>query len=315
VRYSIVIAILMLFDISAAAQQSLFESSSGETAIFLSSQPAPGKLSPSGGDAGVVLYNMAASTVRFGYLHERSGSRPLGLGGELSGTLKDGSSTILHNNATAPGASIRVALTKSLTAIDASKVTKTGDFKCSLCAHWLVAQFRVDVSQFYTVPSSAPPFPMPKKRTFNGIQGKIGYNQLWKSSHADWLLGATIGIGRQNNTDALKSAQFTDNMITNTSTDQLILNQGSKTTYIGKYDEYIGAPINADAIVFPGALRGMVGFDLFVRSNVATADRYGSPGLGVFVAKKGQPARPIGGLTVAYRDGKGQASLVVGWSF
>ncbi len=314
-RYAIAIVVVLLLGVCAEAQQSLFESSSGETAIFLSSEPAPGKLSQSGGDAGVILYNMAASTVRFGYLHQRSGPRPLGLGGEISGTLKDGSSTILHNNATAPGASIRAGLTKSLTTVDASKVTKTGEFKCSLCAHWLVAQLRVDVSQFYTVPSSVPPFPTPQKRTFTGVQSKVGYNQLWKSSYADWLLGTTIGIGRLNNTDSLKSAQFTDNVITNTSTDQLILNQGSKTTYIGKYNQGVGIPVNADAILFPGALRGMVGVDIFLRSNVGAVDRYASPGLGIFVAKKGQPARPIGGLTVSYRDGKGQASLVVGWSF
>src|ERR1019366_9045447 len=130
--------------------------------IFLSSQPSalPHGLSQ-GGDAGVVLYNVAASTAKFGYLHERTGPRPLGLGGQISGTLKNGSSTILHDNATAPGAAISVGLTKSLTALDASRVDKSGIYKCSLCAHWIVTQFRLDVSQFYTDTSFTPPFPVP----------------------------------------------------------------------------------------------------------------------------------------------------------
>jgi len=33
------------------------------------------------------------------------------------------------------------------------------------------------------------------------------------------------------------------------------------------------------------------------------------------LAKKGQPAHPIGGMTVSYRNGKGQASIVIGWNF
>ena len=35
----------------------------------------------------------------------------------------------------------------------------------------------------------------------------------------------------------------------------------------------------------------------------------------VDLAKKGQPAHPIGGMTVSYRNGKGQASIVIGWNF
>jgi hypothetical protein len=198
---------------------------------------------------------------------------------------------------------------------DATKVTKTGDFKCTLCSNWLVFQGRYDVSQFYTVPTSTPPFPSPTKQTFNSGQGKAGYNALMKSSTADFLLGITVGVGQLNNTASLKSAQFTNNMITTTGGNQVVINQGSQTVYVGNYKTYVGVPINADAVVFPGFLTGMVGVDFFVRSNVTNTDRYANPGAGLFFCKKGQPARPIGGITASYANGKGQVGLIGGWTF
>src|ERR1019366_3824142 len=123
-------------------------------------------------------------------------------------------------------------------------------FKCTVCSEWLVFQVRYDVSQFYTVPTSVPPYPLPTKQTFNGVQGKVGYNALLKSSNADFLLGITVGVGELNNTASLTSAQYSNNQITESGTNQLVINQGQKTLYVGKYKTYLGVPINFDAIIF-----------------------------------------------------------------
>jgi hypothetical protein len=298
-------AILMSFNV-AYAQQSLYESSNGDTAIFLGSQ------------SGVALYNIGNSSVRFGYLHDTSGPKPIAWGFDIAGTIKGTSSTLLQDNVAAPGVSLRAGLVRKNLFFHLPPLPGPNappNFPCALCGDWLVFQVRYDRAQFYTLMSSTPPFPKPEKRNFDGFQAKVAYNQLRKSAAFDWLLGASIGVARSNNTDALKSLQFTDNLITNTATDQLILGTGPKTAYIGNYNVFAGVPINGDLIVYPHALSGLIGFDLFVRSNVGQDNRYGSPGIGAFLAKKGQPARPIGGITISYRDGKGQASIVVGWTF
>src|ERR1019366_7420903 len=103
---------------------------------------------------------------------------------------------------------------------------------------------------------------------FNGVQGKVGYNALLKSSNADFLLGITVGVGELNNTASLTSAQYSNNQITESGTNQLVINQGQKTLYVGKYKTYLGVPINFDAIIFPGALSGMVGIDLCLLSRI-----------------------------------------------
>jgi hypothetical protein len=308
--------------LSVRAQESLFQSSDGESAVFLSSQPS-GSICPDArkNAVGAVLYNFSASAGKFSYLHQDSGMKSLGFGFDVGGTLKQGSVPIIHANASAPGVSLDGAVVKQLKAIDALKVKPslkgdgTSTYACFLCSHWLVFQARFNASQFYTVPTSVAPFPTPTKQEFNGAQGVLGYNALLKTNNADWLLGGTLGAGLLNNTGSLTSAQYTNNQITTTGSTQEIIGQGAQTVYVGNYLTFAGVPINADAIVFPGVFSGTVGFDLFVRSNMTSADRYATPGLGLFISKPGQPARPAGGVTASYKNGKGEVSLVAGWSF
>jgi hypothetical protein len=309
---------------AAEALAAAAKASGAAQALTTATKPSPTPLgAPVGAQAGpcsalgVILYNFSSSTGRFGYLHQKSGATTTGFGFDISGTLKDNAVSIVHSNATAPGISLRASVVKGLkrwSALDI-KPNAPPTFKCTVCSEWLVFQVRYDVSQFYTVPTSVPPYPLPTKQTFNGVQGKVGYNALLKSSNADFLLGITVGVGELNNTASLTSAQYSNNQITESGTNQLVINQGQKTLYVGKYKTYLGVPINFDAIIFPGALSGMVGIDLFVRSNVTAPDLYGNPGVGLFFSKKNQPARPIGGITGSYANGKGQASIVAGWTF
>jgi len=312
--------LMVLVSLSTAyGQQSLFESSSGDTSIFLTGLSGTGSVAPlkGGSYAGVVLYNTSNSTLKLGYLHDIT-TQPYAWGFDVSGPLTDSSASIWQGNTGAPGVSIRTGSVWKLTHLDASKLDASSGntYRCStLCSQWLVAQLRYNHATFYTLPSSTPPFPSPVKRSFDGVEGHVGYNLLSKIGGADWLIGALLGIGRSNNTDSLTATKLTDNKITVIGTDQYILANASKNAFIGNYQEYLSVPLNVDVIAFPHSLRGMVGVDIFLRSNLSSTNRYGSPGAGVFISKAGEPARPLGGITAAYRDGKGQVSLVVGWTF
>ena len=308
---SIAVTLAMFCCSITYAQQSAFESTNGDTSVFLS------------GEGGVALANIGKSNVRFGYRHDLTGkTHPWAFGVDMVANITGTSATLLNNNAQAAGAGIHgSAIKRGLfrAVADASKVTaespKVEECPHGLCSDWLVFQALYDRTQFETLDNTTPPLQNAVKRNFDGYSGRVAYNQLRKTDNNDFLLGVSIGVGRFNNIDSLKTTQFTDNTITTIGSTQYIASQGAKTAYVGAYQQYTGIPINADAIWYSGVLGGVVAFDLFVRSNVAQTDRYGSPGIGVFLNKKGQPSRPLGGLAVDYRDGKGQVSLVVGWKF
>jgi len=293
----------------AGAQQSLFEGANGDTSVFLEQV------------GGVALANIGKSNVRLGYLHDITTNK-WAYGLDVIANITDTTATVLNNNAQAAGAGIHAsAIRRGLFAkrLDAGKLGPNSGTKaeCShgLCSDWLVFQGRYDRTQFNTLQNTTPPLQNSVKRSFNGYSGRLAYNQLRKTAKNDFLLGISIGLGQFNNLDSLTTTQFTTNTITTVGSTQYISSQGAKTTYVGAYQVYTGVPINADAIWYPGVLGGAVAFDLFVRSNVVPTDRFGSPGIGLFLNKLGQPSRPLGGIAVDYRQGKGQISLVVGWKF
>lgn len=298
---------------TSVAQQSLFQSTSGDTSIFLD-----------GRENGTVLFNFGASKATFGYLHEFSG-RSWGFGGDLIGAAQGGVVSLVKNGVPQESLGGDLSFHKSVIFSNppkASEVTKSGSFSCTFCSDWLTIQAGYQRSQLNTVPSLTTPIPLPQQHGFDAYTAQIAYDQLWKSVHSllagDYLLGVSLGVSRTNNTTTptpLPTVQVSSQIVTATGpTQQQTVSQSTKTVYVGDYTKYIGAPVNADAIWYPMDLKGHIGFDLFERSNIGEAFRYVSPGVGIFVSTK-DPARPTGGLTVGYQNHKAQVALVTGWSF
>ena len=122
-------------------------------------------------------------------------------------------------------------------------------------------------------------------------------------------------MSRTNNTEDLKPVQVTDTQLSVSNGVERRAAQDAVAAFTGTYRKFIGVPISADAIWFPGALGSRIGFDAFVRSNVVAVHRFGNPGIGFFFSKVGQPSKPLGGVTLSYKDGKGKVALVTGWNF
>lgn len=291
------------------AQQSLFESQTGDTSIFLN------------GTAGVISANIGKSAVRFGYLHQPTGQRD-GWGFDLAGTLQGDTATLLRTNRPAPGAEIRTAYIRRNLVSSAPKATDVPKNAGSvepcphgLCDDWLVIQGGYKRARFYTIDTGVDPLPQPVKRDFDGWVARVAYNQLRKTARNDFLLGVSAGIARADNTDNLSTVQVTDQIVSSANGIERLSASNAVTAYTGVYRTYIGVPISADAIWFPGVFTGRVGIDIFLRADIGQANRYGSPGIGLFFSRPGQPARPVGGLSVSYRSGNAQAALIVGWSF
>ncbi|HET9183799.1 MAG TPA: hypothetical protein VFP59_16835 [Candidatus Angelobacter sp.] len=282
-------------------QQSLFESHDGDTSIFLE------------GTGGVVSTNIGKSDLRLSYLHEiMNKSHLYSWGADVSGSLNGTSSQLLSGVTPAKSALLRISGKKRnifTEPLDASSPTPSPN------DDWVILQVGYERQQIKLLDTSVSPLPSPTSHGFDGYQASLAYNALVKSAHNDFLLGASVGVARTNNVDDLDSVQVTDSQVSVTNGIERRASEDSVAAFVGTYKKFIGVPVNADAIWYPGAFSGRIGIDGFVRSQVAAVHRSAEPGLGVFVCKQGQPARPIGGATVSYKDGKGKVALIAGWNF
>jgi hypothetical protein len=339
------LALALVFCFSAriaGGQQSLFQSSSGDTAIFLSGQ-----------QNGVLLFNLATSKATVGYLHELSGSS-WGFGGDLTGVAQGGVVSLVKNGVPQSSVGGDFTVNKQRLFWKPPPLPQPGSSQkvaCTFCSDWLFIQFAYQRSNLYTLPTLTPPVQAPLKHGFDGYTGRVAYNSLLKSTArvfaGDYLLGASLGGSRTNNTNTpttLSTVQVSNQVLTG----NLLVTKNSKSAYVGAYIKYISVPLNADAIWYPDRARGYLGLDLFERSNIGQAPRYVSPGFGVFFNSKSKtcpagasgptpknggadsspatasgpaakgchdPSRPLGGLTVSYQNHKAQVAVVTGWNF
>ena len=302
---------------SAYGQQSLFQSTDGQTAIFLN-----------GTQNGVLLFNLATSKALVGYRHEVSGSG-WGFGGDLTAVAQGGIASLLKNGVPQTGVGADISLNKQSLFWKAPPPPQAGSgglLPCTFCSDWIAIQLGYENSQISTIANLTPPLQPPQTHNFNATNGLLAYDSLWKSTagilKGDYLLGVSVGFSGTNNTatpTTLKTVQVSTQVSTQQGGQSLTVSQNSKTAYVGQYVKYLAAPVDVDAIWYPNRLRGYLGVDLFERSNVGQTPRYISPGLGVFVTldKNGRPnpERPIGGVTASYQNKKAQVSIVTGWTF
>jgi hypothetical protein len=318
-----------------SAQQSLFQTSDGDSSIFLS------------GGVGVASYNFGSSTARFdlardpGSMGNRHDLTAWGVG--AGGTVKSGSASWLNNNSPAPGGFAEGAwFLKQLKAKNAgdgieqcanllnpknagpasvqSQCGKNGQSpkaRGGLVADELVFQFHYERTQFYLLSSATTPTPPPTKTNFDQFRSTVAYNQTYTAPLIDIRLGLAYTPGTQNNLSQLTQETYQSQSITSTSSGQTILSPPSKTVYVGNYQAFFSHPVNFDAVFQPKALNYYVGFDLLERSELGggSSNRYVSPGIGMFFFKKGSPIVPVGGVTYSYKQGKSNISIGAGWSF
>jgi hypothetical protein len=296
---------------AATAQQSLYQSTSGDSAIFLN------------GEAGVLLFNLGASKGTLGYQHQVSGTG-WGFGGDLTGAAQGGVVSLIKNSIPQTSLGGDIVFNKSSLFYKPPPPPGPGsgtDLPCTFCGDWLVLDFGYQRAQLYNISSLTPPVPSPQQHNFDGYTGTLAYNQLRKKKSGpmsgDYLLGLSAGISRANDTSSLTTTvQFgSQQPLASASGPPLVVSGTTKSAYVGAYEKYIGVPVNADAIWYPDALKGRFGLDLFERSNAGQAYRFISPGFGLFIAQDKNPSRPIGGITISYKDHRGQLTLVTGWTF
>ncbi|MCA1618064.1 MAG: hypothetical protein LC795_01870 [Acidobacteria bacterium] len=136
-----------------------------------------------------------------------------------------------------------------------------------------------------------------------------------RESKGSVILGISLGVKRANNIDDLKSTDVEDQIFTSSSETTQRSAFAKQTVLRGDYKEYIAVPLNTDVVWYPGRFRSRIAFDFFTRSNLGSTDRKFVPGAGVFLTKEGKPTKVVGGISLAYDDGKARLGLVSGFHF
>jgi hypothetical protein len=305
-------------------QQSLYQDASGGTSIYLSNQE------------GVASFNFGNSKAQVGYSRSVTENDDWRLGLDVYATGQNGFASIIKNGLPQTGVGGDIVLTWTPSLQDTGSLPEPNrpglsNILCTLCGYWVPINFTYQRSNFDAITSTVQPLRPPQNHNFDSYALRVGINALAKSKSSDFLLGMVVGVERRNNTDTLKTATIsTDFVQALQNAQELTLSQNSKAVYVGPYVKYIAVPINVDVIWYPltnrlttpttrnpqpNASKNHFAIDFFERSNVGQTARYIAPGIGLFITKAGQPARPIGGVTASYKEGKAQLALVTGWTF
>ena len=308
--------------------------SAGETRGQMPFQDAKGSGSILLSDGGFVQLNVADPSVRVGYLHDLSSQR-WSIGFDASGKLTGTRAALLNKNQVAPD--LKVAFTfgrkyliaHRLDLNDPNDLQKLKDAQAEAVKHgakpsddfgdyWsalpydrLTLQISYAYKQYSLFDANAAFDKQVFKKKFHNPSAALVYSIQLNGSN---LFGASVGVGRSNNSNDLTEVDVRD---INTTTFSNTVREVVRTRPVlqGDFKQSTSLFLNTDYVVYPRKTFSRVGIDFYTRSVFTGVDQGFHPGIGVFLSEKGAPTRVLGGVTISYDQGKASVALVAGFSF
>jgi hypothetical protein len=291
---------LLLLLVAAAApscmfaQQSMFESGDGRSALYLRQS--------------AVAVNFGDSKANFGYVHNYSSNPWFYAAGAYATSNSGVTSLFSSDKPKAPEGGVDGVL----------GVRYDPPPNCDNC-DFIPKNYRLLIdggfgrSSFYLYPAGVTPTSSTTKTSLNRFRALMAMNRF----AGGWVLGFAAGAERRNNLSDLKSVNL-DTIVAGTSGSASTIVK-SQAGYYGAYKEYIGAPVYTDLLLFGpfvkwkgAAIDHRLGFDLMTRSDIASVNRTSAGGLGVYLLDKKDNFKAIGGVSATYDGTKLQLSLTVG---
>lgn len=172
---------------------------------------------------------------------------------------------------------------------------------------WFLVNVNYTRSTFSTLTSSST---TATAQHFNGFTIMPTYNFALQPNGVTMLIGASAGVSKTNNSDQLKkvSINTTDSQSGSVSVVE------SSDAYMGNYAESYNVPVYFDFVIIPTKLE-WISLDAFERANTLKTDGYTEAGFGIFVAQPNKPTKVLGGISLAWKDGKQSIGIVGGWAF
>jgi hypothetical protein len=299
-RLLFLIAAFVATGLFGSAQESLYQSGNGETAIYLRQS--------------TTAVNLGDSKASVAYI-DRTNIHPYSWGVEAYATANTGvASLFASTQPKAPegggsGTLVRHYILAKRPVVGAGAGPAKED--------WLLVDGGYGRSSFYIYPTNAAPSTSTAKTSFERFRTILAYNYF---AGGDRILGFAAGAERRNNLSNLKSTSQQTVVVAGApgSTSSIVTTQAG---YYGNYKVYIAAPIYTDALFYlPGKVMvpgfdNRIGVDLFTRSDLAAVNRGSAGGIGIFLFKKSDPLSSIGGLTASYDGTNFQVSLTAGICF
>lgn len=316
----LLVAALTLFSAETSAQMP-FQDAKGNGSILLS-------------DGGFVQLNIADPSVRIGYLRDLSSQR-WSFGFEVSGKLTGSRAPLLNRNQAAPELKAaftfgrKYLLAKRLDFNDPNDLQKLqaaqaeavrhglkpnddlGDYLTSVPYDRLVLQVSYAYKQYTLLDPAAAFDKQVFKKRFHNPSAALTYSILLNGSN---LFGASVGVGRSNNSNDLTEVDVRDiNTTSFSNTVREVVR--SRQVLRGDFKQSTSVFLNTDYVWYPRKTFSRVGIDFYSRSVFTGVDKGFHPGIGVFLSEKGAPTRVLGGVTVSYDKGKASVALIAGFSF
>ena len=281
----------------ALAQQSLFQSSDGRSAVYLRQSAA--------------TFNLGDSKASIGYIH-RINIKKTFWGFEGYATANSGLTSLFSSDKPkAPEGGGDFTLGRHYAFVPMPRAGTTGGRE-----DWWLIDVGYGRSSFYLYPTGSAPAANTPKTNFERFRAIAAYNYF---TSGNLIAGIAAGAERRNNLPDLTSVSLETIIVPapTGSKSSIVKNQAG---YYGNYKEYIAAPIYTDILIYPGQLSvpgfgNRIGIDFFSRSDVAASNRSASGGLGIFMFKKDDPLAPIGGISASFNGTKVQVALTVGFTF
>jgi len=282
----------------ALAQQSLFQSSDGQSSVYLRQSSA--------------TFNLGDSKASIGYVN-RVNIKKTFWGFEGYATANSGVTSLFSSDkpkAPEGGGDFTVGRHFVLVPMPVAGV------KAKAREDWWLIDVGYGHSSFYLYPKGSTPEANTPKTNFDRFRAIAAYNYF---TSGNLIAGIAAGAERRNNLSDLTSVSLATVIVPAPTGSQTSIEK-TQAGYYGNYKEYIAAPIYTDILFYPGkasvpAFGNRLGIDFFSRSDVAAANRSSSGGLGIFMFKKEDPLTPIGGISASFNGTKVQLALTVGFAF
>lgn len=280
-----------------SAQQSLFQSGDGQSAVYLRQSSA--------------TLNLGDSKASIGYVH-RVNIEKTSWGFEAYATANSGVASLFSSDKPkAPEGGGDFTFSRHYLRFkkpEAGTKAKGED--------WLLTDVGYGRSSFYLFPTGTAPSASTPKTDFNRFRALVAYN--W-STGGNRIMGFAVGAERRNNLSDLTSVSLETVIVPAPAGSQTSIVK-TQAGYHGNYKEYIAAPIYTDMLFYVGqkplpVLNSRLGIDFFSRSDFAATNRSSSGGLGLFLFKKEDPLAPIGGISASFNGTKVQLALTAGFTF
>jgi hypothetical protein len=176
----------------------------------------------------------------------------------------------------------------------------------------LVFQGGYKFSQYNLFDPAAPFADQLSKKNFNNPSAQLIYNYQMGGNK---LMGVGIGVEKANNAGDLTEIDIRDFMTTVSGTTTREFGR-TKKAMLGDFKQYTRTFINTDFAYYPKDLKGLFGINFFSRSELTGQKAGFRPGIGLFLSKKGDPTKVIGGLSVSLDEKQhAKISLVAGYNF